>query len=290
MELSFCKRCVGGLYNRNQLYKRLTNNRNIPWIYDNNHSLIWRLNMSGLKKADRIITISEFSKNEIIKYLEYPEDNIYTIYPAVDHEHYYERRDKEILKRFNISENEKVILYVGSEMPRQNIPFLIKGFSKLKKMLPDVKLLKIGNPQWRGAREELLRLIKELNLQNDVMFVGYVEEVELPEWYNAADLFVYPCLYAGFGLSPLEAMVCGTPVITSNTSSLPEVVGDAGIMGDPYDINGLADAMYKVLTNDGLRDDMIKRGLKRAKMFSWEKCARETLEVYEDVYNEGRKP
>lgn len=123
------------------------------------------------------------------------------------------------------------------------------------------------------------------NLQNDVIFTGYVLDGDLPALYNAADLFVYPSLYEDFGLPPLEAIACGTPVITSNTSSLPEVVGDAGIMVDPHDVDRLADAMYKVLTNDGLREDMIKKGLERAKMFGWEKCARETLEVYEEVYN-----
>lgn len=258
----------------------------IPWVYDNNRSFTWRLNMAGLKRADRIITISEFSKNTIIKYLGYPEDKIHIAYPAVDHDHYYRKRSKEILKKFNIPENEKIILYVGSEQPRQNIPFLIKGFSKLKKMLPDAKLVKIGNPQQRGAREELLELVKKLNLQNDVIFVGYVEEEELPNFYNAADLFVYPCVYGGWSLPCLEAMACGTSVITSNVSVLPEVVGDGGLTVDPYDVDGLAKAMYEVLTNDGLRADIIKKGLERAKMFSWEKCARETLNTYEEVYYE----
>lgn len=121
------------------------------------------------------------------------------------------------------------------------------------------------------------------------MDVGITYDVkdlrELPKLYNAADLFVFPSFYEGFGLPPLEAMACGCPVITSNTSSLPEVVGDAGIMVDPHDVEGLADATHKILNNDGLKQDMIKRGLKRAKMFSWERCARETLDVYEDVYN-----
>jgi glycosyltransferase involved in cell wall biosynthesis len=256
----------------------------IPWIYDNNRSLKWRLNMAGLKKADRIITISEFSKNEIIKYLGYSEDKIHIIYPAVDHDHYHERRDREILKRFDIPEGDRVILYVGSEQSRKNFPSLIKAFSKLKKMLPDVKLLKIGNPQKRGARKELLKLTGTLNLQNDIVFVEYVPERDMPKFYNAADLFVFPSFYEGFGLPPLEAMACGTPVITSNTSSLPEVIGDAGIMVDPSDIDGLVDVMRKVLSNDGLREDMVKKGLKRAKMFSWEKAAKETLEVYEEVY------
>ena len=255
----------------------------IPWIYEKNRSFIWKHNMAGLKKADRIITISKFSKNEIIKYLGYPENRIYIIYPAVNHDHYYRKRDREILKKHDILENEKIILYVGSEMPRKNIPFLIKAFAKLKNMLPDIKLFKIGSPQWPGARKELLKLREKLKLQKDVIFIGYALEEELPRWYNAADLFIFPSFYEGFGLPPLEAMACGTPVITSNTSSLPEVVGDAGIMIDPYDVDGLAKVMYEVLTNDSLREDMIKKGLKRAKMFSWKESAEKILKVYKDM-------
>lgn len=141
-------------------------------------------------------------------------------------------------------------------------------------------MLKIGNPQWPKAREKLEKLIKELNLKEDVIFLGYVPTEELPKFYNAADLFVYPSLYAGFGLPPLEAMACGTPVITSNLSSLPEVVGNAGIMINPYDKNQLVKAMYKVLTDKNLRENLIKKGLERAKIFNWEKAARETLRVY----------
>lgn len=255
----------------------------IPWIYENNHSFGWKLNMSGLKKADRIITISEFSKNEIIKYLKYPEDRIDIIYPGVNHNNYYVKRDKNPLKRFHIPENTKTVLYVGSEMPRQNIPFLLNGFSELKKILPDVKLLKIGNPQWTGARKELLELTEKLNLQNDVIFVGYVKEKELARWYNAADLFVYPCLYTGWSLPCLEAMACGTPVITSNVSVLPEVVGDAGVTIDPYSVNELTEAMYDVLIQNDFRESLIQKGLQRVKLFNWSKAAEDTLKVYEKM-------
>ena len=255
----------------------------IPWIYENSRSFTWKLNMKGLKEADRIITISEFSKSEIIKHLDYPEDRIDIINPGIDHENYYVKRDRNVLKKFNIPETTKVILYVGSEMPRQNVPFLLRGFSELKKILPDIKLLKIGNPQWNGAREELLNLAKELNIQNDVIFVGYVEEKELSEWYNAADLFVYPSLYSGWSLPCLEAMACGVPVITSIVSVFPEVVGNAGLTINPYDVNELSRAMYDILTNDSLRDSSIQKGLKRAKLFTWDRAAEETLNVYKGL-------
>ena len=248
-------------------------------------SLYWKLNLEGIKKAERIITISEFSKREIIKYLMYPEDKIHIVYPAVNHEHYYKKRDKSILSRLNIPEDEKIILYVGSEVHRQNLPLLIRGFSELKKKLPrDVKLLKVGNPQAPlRARQDLMELIRDLNLHNDVIFVGQVAEHELPKWYNAADLFVYPCVYAGWSMPCFEAMACGTPVITTNVSVLPEVVGDGGMTVDPYNSDELAKTMYEVLTNDVLRGDMIDKGLKRARMFTWETAAEETLKVYREL-------
>jgi glycosyltransferase involved in cell wall biosynthesis len=255
----------------------------IPWAYENNHSKIWKNNMSGLKKADIIMTISDFSRDEIIKYLNYPEERIHIVSAAVDHDLYQKRRDKSILSKLYLPLDYKYILYVGSEMPRQNLKFLLKAFNKLKKKLPNVKLLKIGEPQSYGARKKLLNSINDMGLQNDVIFMGYVLEEELPKWYNACDLLVYPCLYAGFGLPPLEAMACGTPVITSNTSSLPEVVDDAGIMVDPYNVNSMSLNMYEILTNEGLQTDLMRKGIKRAKLFNWDKSARETREVYDSL-------
>jgi glycosyltransferase involved in cell wall biosynthesis len=255
----------------------------IPWVYDKDRSKFWKDNISGLKKADAIITGSEFSKEDIIKYLNYPSENIHIVKDAVDHSRYYENRDKTILNQLNISNKQKVVLYVGSETPRQNVPVLIKAFAQLKKKIPGIKLVKVGESQSYGARENLLKLINDLNLQEDVFFVGYVSEEDIPKWYNASDLLVYPCRYAGFGLPPLEAMACGTPVITSNTTSLPEVVGDAGIMVDPDNDKLLADEMYKVFTNDDLRNRLIKKGIARSKLFQWKNSAEKTFEIYNQL-------
>jgi len=256
----------------------------IYWVYyKKKNSLFWRLNIAGLKKAERIITVSNFSKNEIIKYVGYPADNITVIPNAVDHARYFQKRDKQILKKYDISESEKIILYVGSEQPRMNVDVLFASFAKLREKLPGIKLLKVGSPQWPHAREKLEKLVKELHLENDVFFLPHVPEDELPKWYNAADLLVYPCSYAGFGVPPLEAMACGTPVITSNVTSLPEVVGDAGIMVDPTNAHELTGAMEKVLTDEQLREQMIQRGLERAKTFRWQKSAEQTLRVYQEM-------
>lgn len=261
----------------------------IPLVYEKSYSSI--LNRKGLENAERIITISQFSKNDIIQHVGYPENRIDIVYPAVDHEVYTKTGDREILnnlktlKNVNLSENSKIVLYIGSEHPRQNVPTLIKAFYKLKKRLPGVKLVKIGRPQIYGAREKNLKLIKDLNLDKDIIFIDYVPEKDLPRWYNASDLLVYPCSYAGFGLPPLEAMACGTPVITSNTTSLPEVVGDAGIMIHPQNVDLMADKMYEVLINQGLQDDMAKKGLERAMMFNWDKSAEKTCKIYKKVSN-----
>ncbi|AEG18292.1 glycosyltransferase family 4 protein [Methanobacterium paludis] len=255
----------------------------IPWIYEGDRSPLWRSIMDGLRVADCIITISEFSKEEIMKYLDYPEERIRIVYPAVDHSVYYENRNKDILSKIDVSEDEKVVLYVGSEMPRQNVPVLIKAFAELKKRFSDVKLVKIGESQSIKARENILNLINDLNLQEDVIFAGYVPEEDMPRWYNAADILVYPCAYAGFGLPPLEAMACGTPVITSNTTSLPEVVGDAGIMIDPQDYDLMADKMYEVLTNNNLKEELAKKGLEQSKRFNWEDSAKKTFKTYKMI-------
>jgi glycosyltransferase involved in cell wall biosynthesis len=254
----------------------------IPIAYYNTRNPIWKLNAKGLRKAEKIITVSEFSKKDISKFIKYPEEQIEIIPPAVDHHLYYPSPNKKCLSKYGIGEGEKVILYVGAEEPRKNVQFLVNSFSKLKNRIPQVKLLKVGTPNYIGVREKLLKQIEALNLQKDVIFTGYVSESELAEIYNAVDLFVFPSLYEGFGIPPLEAMACGTPVITSNTSSLPEVVGDASIVVDPYDINKFAEEMYEVLTNDDLKKEMIGKGLKRSKMFSWDNSAKKTLKVYKE--------
>ena len=233
-----------------------------------------------LKRSDIVISVSEYSKKEISKYYKIPDSKIKVTYNGIDHDMYKPSRNyNEILNKYNI--NYQFILYVGTLEPRKNIPTLIKAFYKLRKKGTHHKLLIAGSKGWKY--EDIFETVKNLNLEKEVIFTDYIPNEDLPALYNAADLFVYPSFYEGFGLPPLEAMACGTPVITSNTSSLPEVVGDAGIMIDPYDVDGFANAMFEVLTNDGLRDDMSEKGLERANMFSWEKTAKETLKVYEEV-------
>jgi glycosyltransferase involved in cell wall biosynthesis len=234
-----------------------------------------------LKSSDKIITISNHTKLDLMNYFKIPEDKIKVIYLAANQT--YKKLGKneinEILKKYDL--NNPFILYVGGLAPNKNIERLLESYNIIKNKEISQKLILTGVKRHNST--SALKTIKKLNLQNDVIFTGYVPDEDLPGLYNAADLFVYPSFYEGFGLPPLEAMQCGTPVITSNTSSLPEVVGDAGIMINPYDVDELANKMYEVLTNEKLRKEMSKKGLERAKLFSWKKCAEEHLKVYEEV-------
>ncbi len=237
-----------------------------------------------LKHVDKIITVSNNTKTDLIKYFSIPSDKIKVIYLAAD-KIYYQRTNDEIIpikKKYGL--NSKIILYIGTLEPRKNVVGLIKSFHILKNLGLEHKLVIVGRKGWGYI--EIFECVKKLNLQKDVIFLGYVPTEDLPAMYSMSDLFVYPSFYEGFGLPPLEAMACGCPVITSNTSSLPEVVGDAGIIIDPYNIDELYEAMHSVLINETDRKDMIKKGLERAEMFSWKKTAEETLEVYEEVFNE----
>ena len=234
-----------------------------------------------LKTADKIIADSHNTKQDLINCFKVPKNKIKVIHLAAD----------EIFKPLNYEEvnefkrkyhiNFPFILYVGNITENKNIPTLIKAFYMIKNKNIKHKLVIAG---MKRGDKRVFEMIDQLNLLNEVIFTGYLPKEDLPRLYNAADLFVYPSFYEGFGLPPLEAMSCGCPVITSNTSSLPEVVGDAGIMIDPYDINGLSMKMYEILTNDDLREELKRKGLKRAKLFSWEKTAVETLKVYKEVF------
>ncbi len=256
----------------------------VPEYHPLSRSLLYKALLGRtLKFSDRIIAVSEQTKKDLVNVMNIPEEKINVIYEAANEQ--FKPMDKEYcrnsLNRYNISS--PFVLYVGTLEPRKNIPTLIQAFYKIKKFGINHKLVIAGKRGW--DYKEILETVKNLKLQKNVLFTGYILEEDLPVLYNAADLFVYPSLYEGFGLPPLESMACGTPVITSNTSSLPEVVGDAGIMVDPYDVDGLSKSIYEVLTNDGIREDRIKRGLKRAKLFGWEITAKETLQVYEEVHN-----
>ena len=172
------------------------------------------------------------------------------------------------------------LLYVGTLQPRKNLVRAIEAFGLLKRD-STLKFVIAGKKGW--LYDEIFEKVKELNLENEVIFTGYVPDEDLPELYKNAKAFIFVSLYEGFGLPVLEAMSYGIPVLTSNTSSLPEVAGDAALLVDPENTEEIAKGMERLLTDEKLRQQLISKGKEQIKKFSWEKAAKETLQVLEEV-------
>ncbi|WP_139905726.1 glycosyltransferase family 4 protein [Clostridium thermarum] len=236
-----------------------------------------------IENTDAIITVSNWSKRDILKFFPIEEDKVFVTPLATDMK--YKPLDKEwcrymIEKKMNIKK--PYILYIGGFSPRKNVRSLIMAFSKVYPNLnKDYVLVITGSLRDEG--NSLKELCSNLQIYSQVVFTGFVEEDMLPILYNGAELFVYPSYYEGFGLPPLEAMSCGTPVITSNVSSIPEVVGDAGILIDPYDTTNLMEALVNTLSDEKLKEHLSQAGLNRAAQYSWKRTAAETLEVYKKI-------
>lgn len=240
--------------------------------------------LRDVKRADLIIAISESTKKDVVEILKVPERKISVVYPATSKA--FRKIDDPnwisyIRSKYEISR--KYILYVGTLEPRKNLIRLVKAYYRLKKDFRiEHQLVLAGGKGW--LCDDIFEQITQLRLDGDVVITGYiVDEEDVAALMNGADLFVYPSIYEGFGLPPLEAMCCGAPVITSTASSLPEVVGDAAILVNPYDVGQMTEAMHRVLTDEVLQRDMRRKSSERAKIFSWEKTAKETLRAYEQV-------
>jgi glycosyltransferase involved in cell wall biosynthesis len=231
--------------------------------------------------SDQIIADSFHTKNDIVRYYRVPDQKITVVHLGASEE--YRPLDDGVVEpvKRKYGLNFPFALFVGTLEPRKNIPTLLKAFYLCKKKSPVLKLVIVGQNGWKYSK--IFSTLANLHLEKEVIFPQYVPHEDLPAIYNAAKLFVYPSLYEGFGLPPLEAMQCGVPVITSDTSSLPEIVGDGGIMVSPYDVQGLAERMSEMVSDDTLRRENIRYGLSRAQLFSWEKCARQTQNVYNMV-------
>lgn len=235
----------------------------------------------AVKYADRIIAISNHGKAELVKHFGINPDKIDVTHLAA----------KDIFKPCSSEEQDRVctkygiprdfIFSIGSLEPRKNIRGLVGAYANLPENLREKHPLIIaGGKGWLNS--DINSLIDSFPC-NQVRRIGYVDEKDLPGLYSSATLFAYPSFYEGFGLPILEAMACGTPVISSITSSMPEVAGDAAILIDPYNIKRLTDLMIRVIENDDLRIEMHYQGLEQAMRFSWEKTAKETLKIYEGL-------
>ena len=276
----------------------------IPWVvtvYDlsfirypqsfnaaNRIYLRWAIRNS-LRRANRVIAISESTRRDLYATFGTSLEKTAVVYCGADPA-FAPSQDRQAIAALRARRGlpDKMILHVGTIEPRKNIARLIRAFARAKRaaQLPH-RLVLIGARGWKYA--EVDAVIEQEQLKDDVIFAGYVAQDELPLWYRAADLFVYPSLYEGFGLPPLEAMASGTPVVCSNAASLPEVVGDAAIRVSPENEAALADAIVRALTDGTLREQMIARGLAQAAKFSWARAARETTDVYRSVLAEGAK-
>jgi len=228
--------------------------------------------------ADAVIVPSEAVKGDVMRILGLPPERLFVIPEAAGPAfHPQDAVAVEAVRRRYGLEG-PFLLSVGSLEPGKNRERLLQAFARLRTRGLKQTLVVAGQRAWRYEGE--VPLARSLGLTDSVRFLGHVPQADLPALYSAADLFVFPSLYEGFGLPALEAMACGTPVVASNVSALPEVVGDAALQVSPLDVEALAGAMERLLRDDRLRSDLRERGLERAARFSWEKAARQTVEVY----------
>jgi glycosyltransferase involved in cell wall biosynthesis len=235
-------------------------------------------------RSSRVLTVSEASKRDILRYFRIPDGKIDVIYNAIDERFGQEPRPEDLARvRERYQLDGRFILYAGNIKPHKNLERLIEAFQSLRRdgQFEQVRLLIIGDQISKYAT--LRRAVHRHKLHQHVRFFGFVPDETLACLYRLASLFVFPSLYEGFGLPPLEAMASGTPVVTSNVSSLPEVVGDAALLIDPYEPESIADAMRRVLSDDALRDSLRARGFARAREFSWDRSIRRVREIYDEV-------
>lgn len=237
---------------------------------------------ASARKADALIAISESSRQDAIRLLNIPSKKIFTTQLGVDPSF---RPISDLNEKRRVAEKydlpEKFILYVGLVEPRKNLPILIHAYKKLVDNGVNHNLVLVGRYGWRF--EEVLHQIDALRLEDKILLAGYVSQADLPLVYNLSSLFVYPTIYEGFGLPALEAMACGIPVITTEVSSLPEIVGEAGVLVPANDQQALYKAINKVLQDPELHRDLTNKGLKRAAKFSWQQTAQLTMQVYRQV-------
>jgi glycosyltransferase involved in cell wall biosynthesis len=258
-------------------------------------SLHFSLTKRVLNGAERIFAVSNFTKSEIEKLFDVSSDRIEVVYNAIDERFmagHASAADRELIaQRYQVTY--PFLLYAGRISPHKNVVRMIEAFSALKTELerdglfPDLKLIIIGDDL--SGNPDLRRTVVRAGVQNDVRFLGFIPIEVLRIFYDEAKIFVFPSLYEGFGLPPLEAMVHGTPVVTSNVSSLPEVVGNAAVLVNPENVFEIMRALHRVLTDKALRDRMKERGCQQAAKFSWDASVRRILGVYRQIAYAGNR-
>ena len=239
---------------------------------------LYRKNLS-----DKIIAVSESTKKDLIEKYNLPSVAVKIIYSGVSDSVF--RSSEGDLKLFKKENNlpDKFILFLGKLEPRKNISGLIEAFNILKnsKGFENLNLVIVGSPGW--LYKNIYHEAKNSKHKNNIIFKNYIKDEDRKFYYSLSSVFVYPSFFEGFGFTPLEAMACGTPVVTSFNSSLPEVVGDAGILVDPYNTVDISTAVKNILTDSNLKNLLIKKGFERVQNFTWEKCAKETLDCLKNA-------
>jgi glycosyltransferase involved in cell wall biosynthesis len=241
-----------------------------------NRRYLRTLTRLSIGRARRVIAVSKSTRADLVRFYGLAPGKVDVVYNGADEAFRPLPAGEVAAFRQRQGLPPRFLLFVGTLEPRKNVVRLVEAYARLPEGRPPLML--VGGKGW--LYDEMLSRVEELHLSDQVHFVGYVPAKELPLWYNAAELFVYPSLYEGFGLPALEAMACGTPVITSTASSLPEVVGAAGLRVDPTDVLALADALARVLGDEAKQEKMRIEGLDQARQFSWQKAARCTVETY----------
>jgi glycosyltransferase involved in cell wall biosynthesis len=242
--------------------------------------------VAAAKRARLVIADSECSKRDIVQWLGIPPSRVRVIYLAADAMFRPVEDGKRldaVRRRYGLPN--RFVLYLGGFDVRKNVAAIVAAFARVRKSLPHHRLVLAGKLPQRDTAffPDPRRLADEAGLGGEVCFIGWVAEEDKPVLYSLADLFVFPSCYEGFGLPVLEALACGTPIVASNAGSLPEIVGEAGLMVAPDDIDGLAKAMIAVLGNEARRAELRAKGLEQARRFSWEKTAQETMAVYREI-------
>lgn len=259
-----------------------------------NRTLLKWFTSHAVKNATRIITVSQYTKDDVARVYKRPQDHITVVHHGVDPRCFTpeapnsksEIRNEEDKIQTRHSLPKRFILYVGALQPRKNVIGLLKAYEQLEKEgVSDVGLVLVSGGGWKQG--PIVECINALAKKNQVRLLRKVSEEDLAYLYRMSSVFVLPSFSEGFGMPILEAMSCGAPVITSNTSSLPEVAGDAALLVDPNNPKEITKAMAQVLTNDTLRTDLIQKGKARAKQFSWDETARKTADVIEEA---GKAP
>jgi len=241
-----------------------------------------RIYGSGLKKCQRLITVSDFTKKDLMNKYSISSDLISTIYQGIGSGFQVLDKSKvELKKEKGLNIDTRYILYVGSEEKRKNFKNIVKALKIVKDTFNEkVELLKIGKVGVKGTRKETLDIISELGIKESVHFLEEQSFNDLVKYLNLSELLVFPSFYEGFGRTPLEAMACGLPVVSSNLTSIPEVVGDAAHLVDAYSEKSIAEGIIRVLSDDVYKDNLIKLGYVNLKKFAWERIAEEVIKVF----------